>query len=594
MINIVSSDTLIKCIITKEKGSEIMAELLAGYNIYSFAFLASVFMTGALVVISKNQNITYYLIMFFMIAISNMGYYTVSTAESLEAALMGHRLIYLGGVFVPVFMLFSIMKLCKIEVPKWLVTILLTASIVVLYFAFSVGYSTVYYKDIALGTEQGMTVLIKEYGPMHTFYMFFLFGSILLTIGVILYVFLTNKNVPKQVMRCMLLIEIVSTLCYLARRILDTNLEMIPFSYVIADIIFLFLIKKIVKYEVNESVINSLDEEITHGYIAFDENRRFVACNEIAKKYLPELEIQKIDEPLDKDKTPILYRHFGENLLQPNVDEMKSLIELRDVVLEGRLKILHPGKSNKIDGYLIELIDDTQQQKYLKLLNHYNEDLANEVNKQTEFIDRLQQRIVLGMADMIENRDTNTGGHVKRTSEVIRIFTKELEKSILSIGYSEGFLRNVAKAAPMHDLGKIAVSDVILNKPGKFTSEEFEEMKKHSAKGAEIVAQIMDGVEDEEFVRIAKNVAHYHHEKWNGQGYPEKLSGTDIPTEARIMALADVFDALVSKRCYKEKMDYDRAFGIIENDLGVHFDPQLGKIFLKCRPQLEAFYDGIE
>lgn len=150
------------------------------------------------------------------------------------------------------------------------------------------------------------------------------------------------------------------------------------------------------------------------------------------------------------------------------------------------------------------------------------------------------------------------------------------------------------KAAPMHDLGKIAVDDRVLRKPGSFTPEEFEEMKKHSEKGAEIVTQILDGVNDEEFVAIARNITHYHHEKWNGQGYPEQLSGIDIPLEARIMALADVFDALVSKRCYKEKMDYDKAFEIIEESLGSHFDPELGKLFLKCRENLEAYYDSVE
>ena len=158
-------------------------------------------------------------------------------------------------------------------------------------------------------------------------------------------------------------------------------------------------------------------------------------------------------------------------------------------------------------------------------------------------------------------------------------------------GFTEDFLNYITKAAPMHDLGKIAVDDRILRKPEKFTPEEYEEMKKHSVKGAEIVTQILNGVENEEFVRIATNVAHYHHEKWNGQGYPAQLSGIEIPLEARIMALADVFDALVSKRCYKEKMDYDRAFNIIEDSLGEHFDPEIGKLFLKCRPQLEEYYN---
>ena len=156
------------------------------------------------------------------------------------------------------------------------------------------------------------------------------------------------------------------------------------------------------------------------------------------------------------------------------------------------------------------------------------------------------------------------------------------------------FLQMVIKAAPMHDLGKIAVDDAILRKNGKFTDEEYEQMKRHSAEGAKIVRNILLGVEEQEFVDIAENIAHYHHEKWNGQGYPEGKSGIDIPVEARIMALADVFDALVSKRCYKEKMDYDKAFAIIEESLGSHFDPELGKMFLRCRPQLEEYYDGME
>ena len=154
------------------------------------------------------------------------------------------------------------------------------------------------------------------------------------------------------------------------------------------------------------------------------------------------------------------------------------------------------------------------------------------------------------------------------------------------------FLRQVEKAAPMHDLGKIAIDDKILRKPGKYTEEEYAQMKKHAEEGARIVENILQGVEEYSFVEIAKNVAHYHHEKWNGKGYPEGLSGTDIPVEARIMALADVFDALVSKRCYKEAFSYDKAFAIIKESLGEHFDPELGRIFLECRTDLEALYDG--
>ena len=116
-------------------------------------------------------------------------------------------------------------------------------------------------------------------------------------------------------------------------------------------------------------------------------------------------------------------------------------------------------------------------------------------------------------------------------------------------------------------------------------------MKTHAAKGAEILKRILMNTDDTDFKNLAVNVAHYHHEKWNGTGYPEKLKETQIPFEARVMALADVFDALVSKRVYKESFSYDKAFSIIEESSGSHFDPVLCKEFLKCRPQLEALYN---
>jgi len=568
--------------------------MLAGLNIYMVTFLVSILMLVLLLVVAQNQNITYYLLTFVMITISTMGYYSLSNAQSMETALMGHRLIYLGGVFVPTFILFSIMKLCRMEIPKWLICGLLSLCTIVLFLAFSVGYSDCYYKNVSLGHVKGMTYLIKEYGPMHRLFVIMLFGTLFFNIAIIVHAFFTKKNVPYRVTFYILLIEVVTISCYVLKRILADGMDWTALAYAVDEVLFLILIRRIGKYEIMENVANLLDEETTHGYIAFDAKGCYVSCNDMAKEYLPEIENQRVDEPLNQEWVPSLYARFGKNLGSAQVKEEKCLIELNGRVLECTLKILHPGKSEKIDGYVIEVMDDTQNQKYLRLLNHYNDDLEKEVRRKTEFVNKLQERMVLGMADMIENRDTNTGGHVKRTSDVVRIFAKKLLENKEQNGFTHTFISNVIKAAPMHDLGKIAVDDRILRKPGKFTPEEFEEMKKHSEKGAEIVTQILNGVEDEDFVRVATNVAHYHHEKWNGEGYPCRLSGIGIPPEARIMALADVFDALVSKRCYKDKMDYDRAFGIIEESLGSHFDPEIGRLFLQCRPQLETYYDGIE
>ncbi|HAK58476.1 MAG TPA: phosphohydrolase, partial [Lachnospiraceae bacterium] len=145
-------------------------------------------------------------------------------------------------------------------------------------------------------------------------------------------------------------------------------------------------------------------------------------------------------------------------------------------------------------------------------------------------------------------------------------------------------------AAPMHDLGKIAVPDAILQKPGKFEDWEFEKMKMHAAEGARIVHEILKNTDDESFKVIAENVAHYHHERWDGSGYPTGLSGEDIPIEARIMAIADVYDALVSKRVYKERMSFEKADSIIMEGMGKHFDASLEKYYVAARPRLEEYY----
>ena len=240
--------------------------------------------------------------------------------------------------------------------------------------------------------------------------------------------------------------------------------------------------------------------------------------------------------------------------------------------------------------HCIRIWDDTPQQQYLKLVEQYNEELGVQVKEKTARLVEVQNDIIVSMASIVENRDNNTGGHIRRTSDVVRAFVEHL----LATDYSSTLTREIAdqiiKAAPLHDFGKIAIPDSILNKPGKFVSEEYEIMKIHAQKGAEIVARILQNSDDLQFKNIAVNVAHYHHEKWDGTGYPCGLVQEEIPLEARIMALADVFDALVSNRVYKGQFSFDKAFGIIEESSGSHFDPSLCKAFLQCRLQIETLY----
>jgi HD-GYP domain-containing protein (c-di-GMP phosphodiesterase class II) len=144
---------------------------------------------------------------------------------------------------------------------------------------------------------------------------------------------------------------------------------------------------------------------------------------------------------------------------------------------------------------------------------------------------------------------------------------------------TDEFVQNVFHSAPLHDIGKIRISDTILNKPGKLTDEEFETMKLHTVYGREVIEKAKKASSDVSYLNEAENLSLYHHEKWNGKGYPRGLSGEDIPLSARIMAVADVFDALVSKRSYKEPFSFEKAMEIIQEGAGSHFDPYIAAAF---------------
>lgn len=205
------------------------------------------------------------------------------------------------------------------------------------------------------------------------------------------------------------------------------------------------------------------------------------------------------------------------------------------------------------------------------------------------------EEMVMSFATLIENRDENTGGHVKRTTRYVELLSKELKKrgyyeDVLTVDY----MNNLLLAAPMHDIGKIAVSDAILQKPGKLTNEEFELMKLHMIKGADIIKDTFGRIDNAQYLHIAYEIALHHHEKWNGKGYPHHLKGTDISLCARIMAIADVFDAISQNRCYRKAIPLDECFEIIRKGSGQDFDPLLTEVFLDLKDEITQIVDDYQ
>lgn len=224
-----------------------------------------------------------------------------------------------------------------------------------------------------------------------------------------------------------------------------------------------------------------------------------------------------------------------------------------------------------------------------------NQNFFSQTQYKTEVLSKLQSGLIMVLADMVENRDESTGDHVRKTAAYVKVILEKMRE----LGYqkellTDEYILNVVRAAPLHDIGKIHVPDSILNKPGKLNDEEFDIMKQHTTFGQKIITQAMESLPESEYLREALNVTAYHHEKWNGKGYPYGLAGEEIPLAARVMAVADVFDALVSKRCYKDPFPFDMAMDIIKKDAGTHFDPQVAEAFLLIPDKVKEIADKFD
>ena len=210
-----------------------------------------------------------------------------------------------------------------------------------------------------------------------------------------------------------------------------------------------------------------------------------------------------------------------------------------------------------------------------------------DVQEKTEQLAKMQRALILVLADIVESRDKNTGAHVRKTAAYAEIILKEMQRrGFYEDQLTEEFISDVVYSAPLHDVGKIQVPDAILNKPGRLDEEEFKIMKTHTTAGRDIISQAIELVPVSGYLYEARNLAGYHHEKWDGSGYPDGIAGEEIPLSARVMAVADVFDALVSKRSYKKPFTFEEAMKIITDGSGKHFDPLIVEAFVGAEDEV--------
>ena len=537
---------------------------------------------------NKRYNI-YFTILFCLIPIANFGYLQMEAAQSVDTLMLGAKLSYLGGCFCMLAINFNIMELCHLQVKRIWKQLLFIGSLLSYLSVLTIGYSGFFYKtvEVTVTAELGR-VVSKTYGPGHGLFMVW---TLLCFLVAALSLFLAHRKkdrVSQITVFLLFLLLMISTLSFFLTKLHFVSFELVPLSYVIAQFLFLLIADRLVMYDMDSQVIDVSVKRGQIGVVSFDKKLRYLGSNDVAKDFFPELKKLRVDQSVTEDEAKIA-GHFllwikeviiCDDMVEKIFRQGNRVFKIQgDEILDGK----------RCRGYSFMISDDTEEQEKKRLLADFNDVLQTEVDLKTQHIIEMYDRMVLGMVDVVESRDTNTGGHVRRASQGVRILIEEMKKDP-SLNLTEKFCKDVIKAAPMHDLGKIAVDDAVLRKKGRFTDEEYAMMKIHPARGAEIIHNLLSETEDQEFARIAENVAHYHHERPDGRGYPKGLKGDEIPLEARIMAIADVYDALVSKRCYKDRMSFEEADKIMRDGMGTQFDKALEPYYIAARDKLELYY----
>lgn len=554
--------------------------------IYLGAFILSVLAIKIYLPMFTKIHGIHYIAFLILGAISTLNYFFIAVANSSDVALIAQKNIDAVMLFFPIIFLSIVCELCK-SPKKFVLEILTFFAVILTAIICTTDMTGLFYQEynfnpITLNVE-------KVYGIFHSVYYSYIAIAFLLTFYVI-FINLKKKNIPVRLITLVVIMEITMVLSISLGDLLKIDFNFDVIGILIINGLMINLANRIPLYDVEVSVYERIEKDRVLGVAVADKSQRLLGYNAAMLDMIPEFAEEKVDCVLSDT-----FKYS--NLLKEMVEEYESTKQevMREVqsgekwyCFELYSLIFH----NDEAGYQIFVRDITEKNKYIHQLEIYRNELKEDVSKKITKIEVMKDASLVGIAELIESRDGSTGGHVKRTSKVVNILTKSLIKHH-TYDVSPYFYAIVEKVAPLHDVGKIAVDDEILRKPGKFEPDEYEKMKAHAASGGLIIRRILKEIEDEEWLDVATNMATSHHERWDGSGYPYNLSGTDIPLEARIMAVADVYDALVSKRCYKDSFDFDKAKNIILEGMGTQFDPTLKDIFIECLPQLEEYYTNI-
>ncbi len=512
---------------------------------------------------SSKEQFVFIMVMLFagFIVMGNM--FEINSVN-IQEAIVGRKISFIGNCFTEWFLLIFVLLFFRKRAEGIITYSLLGLNFVVLIIEMSCDKNNLIYTSLEYVRTNGIGRIISTPGPVN--YVNRALSAIYVIAIVVICIkhFVENKKSKER--WGAIHIIICAMLPALGYFFMATGISGIydwtPLFIAGSTLVAYFLVVRVHLFDTLEVAQDKLLSDLTDAVVILDKDMQLLYMNKKAEALFGDISFDG-DYGFLMDMCRFTVEQYERN---------------------GRTYKLQTNKvynRRKFYGFTMVFSDVTE-------LVHYAGELKDEVALKANEIERIQHQVLYSFANMIEMRDDMTGQHVKRTTEYVRVLVDELlARGMYADELNEENAARMVSAAALHDIGKIAISDIILQKPARLTDDEFEIIKTHSEIGSKMIDEILMEVGNNDYLSEAKRMAMFHHEKWDGNGYPSGLKGEEIPISARIMAVADVFDALISKRQYKDAFSLDEAYEIIEDSKGSHFDPDIAQVFIELRPQVE-------
>ena len=512
-----------------------------------------------------------------------VGYTLEMEAKTQELAMQSVKMTYIGKPFVVFTMYVFVMEYCGVGVKKSRRNFFYAICVARAGLVYTNEYHHLFYSSVSYTNDGLFPHLVLKHGIFYNLYSIILLYYFVGMVYVCARKYRQNDSeiMRKQVSVLMVMVLFSSGCLALFLFNLTNGYDTTALAYIVAVFLFERLMRKYKLFDTLTLAKEEAVEHMTNGLIVVNVYGDMVYSNDEADRVLLYIRkhgnkgIEYLEELANNSKYMFVDECSQEDG-NKHADSEKCVYELT----------MHEIFRNENSYGKMLLITEITDSYY------YTERLQNELKKKTREVISIQRDIIGSFASMIEARDGITGLHIKNTANLVKVLVYVMKNNPKYSGIiTDEYAQMTAAAAHLHDIGKIAIPDRILQKEGKLTDEEFAIMKTHPVEGAKILENTIKGLESDAYYQIAHDMVLYHHEKYDGSGYPTGISGENIPLTARIMAVADVYDALRSKRHYKDGFSKEKSMAIMEESKGTHFDADIVTIFLEHIDEMEAVLD---